>query len=187
NSSLSKKIKHQVELIHYDYHIRALKLEYFRHTSNEYQGQLMKQICQSKYEQETSEQEYEFLKQQIAHYSLPSQSLACSNIFHSPLFNSIQNIPLREELIQKCKDAAEQGRNNLFNIYLKSAEDQRQEYKKKHEANVKKMDASQHTLNNNEKLSSTLVQLINERCNKISERIQCIYKHKRESFQLKSN
>ncbi|CAM4846495.1 unnamed protein product [Rotaria magnacalcarata] len=187
NSSLSKKIKHQVELIHYDYHIRALKLEYFRHTSNEYQGQLMKQICQSKYEQETSEQEYEFLKQQIAYYSLPSQSLACSNIFHSPLFNSIQNIPLREELIQKCKDAAEQGRNNLFNIYLKSAEDQRQEYKKKHEANVKKMDASQHTLNNNEKLSSTLVQLINERCNKISERIQCIYKHKRESFQLKSN
>ncbi|CAF1590425.1 unnamed protein product [Rotaria magnacalcarata] len=187
NSSLSKKIKHQVELIHYDYHIRALKLEYFQHKPNEYQRQLMKQICQSKYEQETSEQEYEFLKQQIAYYSLPSQSLACSNIFHSPLFNSIQNIPLREELIQKCKDAAEQGRNNLFNIYLKSAEDQRQEYKKKHEANIKKMDASQHTLNNNEKLSSTLVQLINERCNKISERIQCIYKHKRESFQLKSN
>ncbi|CAF5171404.1 unnamed protein product [Rotaria magnacalcarata] len=187
NSSLSKKIKHQVELIHYDYHIRALKLEYFQHKPNEYQGQLMKQICQSKYEQETSEQEYEFLKQQIAYYSLPSQSLACSNIFHSPLFNSIQNIPLREELIQKCKDAAEQGRNNLFNIYLKSAEDQRQEYKKKHEANIKKMDASQHTLNNNEKLSSTLVQLINERCNKISERIQCIYKHKCESFQLKSN
>ncbi|CAF2015042.1 unnamed protein product [Rotaria magnacalcarata] len=187
NSSLSKKIKHQVELIHYDYHIRALKLEYFQHKPNEYQGQLMKQICQSKYEQETSEQEYEFLKQQIAYYSLPSQSLACSNIFHSPLFNSIQNIPLREELIQKCKDAAEQGRNNLFNIYLKSAEDQRQEYKKKHEANIKKMDASQHTLNNNEKLSSTLVQLINERCNKISQRIQCIYKYKRESFQSKSN
>ncbi|CAF4616110.1 unnamed protein product, partial [Rotaria magnacalcarata] len=86
--------KHQVELIHYDYHIRALKLEYFQHKPNEYQGQLMKQICQSKYEQETSEQEYEFLKQQIAYYSLPSQSLACSNIFHSPLFNSIQNIPL---------------------------------------------------------------------------------------------
>ncbi|CAF1548281.1 unnamed protein product [Rotaria magnacalcarata] len=29
NSSLSKKIEHQVELIHYDYPIRALKLEYF--------------------------------------------------------------------------------------------------------------------------------------------------------------
>ncbi|CAF4371150.1 unnamed protein product, partial [Rotaria magnacalcarata] len=62
----------------------------------------MAEICQSKYEQETSEQEYEFLKQKITYYNLPSQSLTCSNIFNDPLFNSIQNIPLREELIQKC-------------------------------------------------------------------------------------
>ncbi|CAM2725379.1 unnamed protein product, partial [Rotaria socialis] len=63
NPSLSKKIEHQVELIHYEYHIRALKLEYFQHKPNEYQKQLMIQICQSQYEQETSEQEYELLKQ----------------------------------------------------------------------------------------------------------------------------
>ncbi|CAF2053396.1 unnamed protein product, partial [Rotaria magnacalcarata] len=37
NSSLNKKIEHQVELIHYDYHIRALKSEYFRHKPNQYQ------------------------------------------------------------------------------------------------------------------------------------------------------
>ncbi|CAF1661591.1 unnamed protein product [Rotaria magnacalcarata] len=187
NSSLSKKIKHQVDLIHYDYHIRALKLEYFQHKPNEYQGQLMKQICQSKYEQETSEQEYEFLKQQIAYYNLPSQSFECSPISHHPFIDSIQNLFVREALKKQFKEVAIQSRITLFNIYLKSAEDQREEYQKKHEANVKKMDASQHTLNNNEKLSSTLVQLINERCNKISERIQCIYKHKRESFQSKSN
>ncbi|CAM4898202.1 unnamed protein product [Rotaria socialis] len=48
NSSLSKKIEHQVELIHYDYYIRTLELEYFQHKSNEYQKQLMKQICQNK-------------------------------------------------------------------------------------------------------------------------------------------
>ncbi|CAF2178521.1 unnamed protein product [Rotaria magnacalcarata] len=60
NSSLHKKIEHQVELIYYDYHIRALKLEYFQLQPNQYKKQLMKQICQSKYEQETSEQEYEF-------------------------------------------------------------------------------------------------------------------------------
>ncbi|CAF4587571.1 unnamed protein product, partial [Rotaria magnacalcarata] len=68
-----------------------------------------------------------------------------------------------------------------------SAEDQREEYKKKHEASVKKMDASQRTLNENEKLSLTLVQLINARCNKISERIQSIYKFKFENFLSKSN
>ncbi|CAF1284744.1 unnamed protein product [Rotaria magnacalcarata] len=38
NSSFSKKIEHQVELIHYDYHIRALELGYFQHKPNEYQA-----------------------------------------------------------------------------------------------------------------------------------------------------
>ena len=36
NDSLHKKIEHQVELIHYDYHIRALKLEYFQQQPNQY-------------------------------------------------------------------------------------------------------------------------------------------------------
>ncbi|CAF1518041.1 unnamed protein product, partial [Rotaria magnacalcarata] len=169
NASLYKKIQHQVALIHYDYHIRALKLEYLRHKPNEYQKQLMIQICQSKYEQETSEHEYEFLKQQIAYYNLPSQSFECSTISHHPSIDSIQNVTIREALMKQFKEVAIQSRNKLFNLYLESAEDQREEYKKKHEANVMKMDASLHTLNNNEKLSSALVQLINERCNKISE------------------
>jgi hypothetical protein len=35
--SLRMKIEHQIELIYYDYHIRALKLEYYRHQPNGYQ------------------------------------------------------------------------------------------------------------------------------------------------------
>ncbi|CAF4976418.1 unnamed protein product [Rotaria magnacalcarata] len=147
----------------------------------------MKQICQSKYEQETSEHEYEFLEQQIAYYNLPSQSFECSTISHHPSIDSIQNLTIREALMKQFKEVAIQSRNALFNLYLESAEDQREEYQKKHEASVKKMDASQRTLNENEKLSSTLVQLINERCNKISERIQSIYKFKLENFLSKSN
>ncbi|CAF4531987.1 unnamed protein product [Rotaria socialis] len=139
NASLYKKIQHQVALIHYDYHIRALKLEYLRHKPNEYQ-----------------------------------------------VFDSIQNLTVQEALKKQFKEVAIQSRNKLFNLYLESAEDQREEYKKKHEANVMKMDASLHTLNNNEKLSSTFLQLINERCNKISERIKCIYKFKSESIPSKS-
>jgi len=140
----------------------------------------MIQICESKYEQETSEQEYEFLKQQIAFYNLPSQSFECSKIFQHLPIDSIQNLTVRELLMKQLTEVAIQSRNSLFNIYLESAEDQREEYKTKHEANVKKMDASQHTLDNNEKLSSTFIQLIHERCNKISERIRCIYKFKSE-------
>ena len=34
---LRMEVEHRVELVHYDYRIRALKLEYFRHQPNEYQ------------------------------------------------------------------------------------------------------------------------------------------------------
>jgi H2-forming N5,N10-methylenetetrahydromethanopterin dehydrogenase-like enzyme len=146
----------------------------------------MKQICQSKYEQETSQHEYEFLKQQIAYYNLPSQSFECSTISHHPVMDSIQNVTVQEALRKQFKEVAIQSRIALFNMYLKSAEDQREEYKNKHKANVKKINESQYTLNKNEKLSSTLVQLINERCIKISERIRCIYKLKSESIPAKS-
>ncbi|CAF3084477.1 unnamed protein product, partial [Rotaria sp. Silwood2] len=47
------EIEHKIELVHSDYHIQALKLEYDRHNPNEYQKKIFKQLCRSKYEQET--------------------------------------------------------------------------------------------------------------------------------------
>jgi hypothetical protein len=145
----------------------------------------MNEVCQSQYEQETTEQELNFLKKQIAYYNLPGQSFqCCSSIAHSPFIDSIENSIVRQELFKQFKEIAEQSRAALFNVYLKSAEDQRKEYKKKYEADVKKMFLSQRSLNDKEKISSMMIQLINQRCQKINERIKCIYKFKTESFNL---
>jgi hypothetical protein len=144
----------------------------------------MNEVCQSQYEQETTEQELNFLKQQINYYNLPSQSFQCSSIAHSPLIDSIENPILRQELFEQFKQIAEQSRTTLFNVYLKSAEDQRQEYKTKHETNVMKMCSDYHQLidDHTRKIPQIMIQLINRRCQKISERIKCIYKFKTESF-----
>jgi hypothetical protein len=146
----------------------------------------MKEICQSKYEQETTEQEVHSLKKQIAYYNSSSQSFDCSSIVHNPLIDSIQNQEIRQELFRQYKEVAKQSRTALFNIYLKSAEDQREEYMKKYEANIKKMFSSRHSLDDKEKISSLMIHLIDERCNKISERIKCIYKFKVQSILSKS-
>jgi hypothetical protein len=64
-------------------------------------------------------------------------------------------------------------------MYLKSAEKERQEYRKKHEDNIKKMwYIHHHPIDQNQTISSIMIQLINQRCQKIDERIQCIYKYK---------
>ena len=146
----------------------------------------MKQVCQSKYEQETSEQEYHFLKQQIAYYNLPSQSFECSSIAQSLTIDSIQNATIRQQLFKQFKEIAEQSRAALFNFYLQSAEDQREEYKKKYDADTQKLYLSKESSNEKEKISSIMIHLIEERCNKIGERIEYIYKFKAQSFLMKS-
>ena len=141
----------------------------------------MKQMCQSNYERETSEQEYRFVQQQIDYYNSPLQSFEFSPIAHSPLIDSIEDRNVRQELFQRYKNIAEQSRAALFHVYLKSAEDQRAEYREKYENNLKKMISIDHG-----KLTPTMMQLINQRCNKISERIRCIYKFKVQSRFSKS-
>lgn len=141
----------------------------------------MKKICQSNYERETSEQEYRFVQQQIQWYNSPIGSFQFSPIAHSPLIDSVDDRHVRQELFKQYKDIAEQSRVALFNVYLKSTEDQRKDYKEIYENDFKKMIS-----NNHEKLTPTMVQLISERCHKISERIHCIYQFKVQSLLSKS-
>ncbi len=148
----------------------------------------MKEICHSKYEQETSEQEYHFLKYQMNYYNnSTNQSFECSPLAQSTklLLDSIQNVDIRQELFQQFKETAEQSRNNLFQVYMKSAEEQRQEYAKKYEENIKKMwSVHRHPIDKNQTISRIMVQLIDQRIQKMSERIQNIYKFKAKSFDL---
>ena len=98
----------------------------------------MNQVCQSKYEHELTEQEYHSLKQKIIYYNLPNQSFECSPIANCPLIDSIEHSAIRQELFKQYEGVAEQSRIALFNVYLRSAEDQRKEYRKKYEDDMKK-------------------------------------------------
>ena len=128
----------------------------------------MHRICRSKYEQETTEQEHEFLQKQIAHYRLSNHSYAASSLCHSPLIDSIENPFARQALQQQFQQVAEQSRVALFSLYLKTAEDQREEYKKKYETDINEMQSNQHSDDHTQKLSPIMIQLINERCEKNS-------------------
>jgi hypothetical protein len=141
----------------------------------------MKQLCQSKYEHEITEQEYHLLKQQINYYNSPSQSFTCSPIAQSTLIASIQNADIRQQLFNQYKEIPVQSRVAFFNLNLETAEEQREEYQKKYEDNVKKMWSNYYSLDDNQKMPWIMIQLINQRCHKIGERIKHIYKFKTQS------
>ncbi|CAF1411339.1 unnamed protein product [Rotaria sordida] len=186
-SSFRMEIEHKIELIHYDYYIQALKLEYYRHDPNVYQKNIMKQLCSSKYEQELTKQEFDLLQQQINYYNSPCQSFECSSLSQSELINSIQDSNIRQELFNQYKTIAVQSRLDIFNLYMKSAKSQMDECKKKFDANMKKLWHDQHSSSDNEKLSALMINLIEQRCNKIGDRIRCIYIFKVKSICVKHN
>ena len=143
----------------------------------------MKQICQSKYKQETAEQEYQLLNQQIADCYLPSQSFENSPMAQSLNIDSVSDVNLRQQLFNQYKGIAVQSRAKLFHINMTSAQAQREEYTKKYEESVQKMWSDYQSSNDNQKLSSAMIQLINQCCDKIGERIKCVYKFKAQSIQ----
>jgi hypothetical protein len=148
----------------------------------------MNQICRSKYAQELTEQEYQLLEKQIAYYNSTSQSYASSSsLAHDPILDSIQNATIRQALYQQFKDIAEQSSTSLFDVYMKSAENQRQEYKKKYDDNVNKIFLTLDSSNDQKHLTPIMICLINERCMKIGQHIKCIYQYKQQSMLLKSN
>ena len=122
------------------------------------------------------------LRKQITYYHLPSQAYDSSSLSHSSLIDSIENLSIRQALQHQFKQIAERTRANLLNLYLKTAEDQREAYKKKYQTDINQMWFIQRSADHTEKLTPIMIQLINERCKKISERILCIYKFKTVSI-----
>jgi len=147
----------------------------------------MKEMCRTRCEQETTEQAYNLLKQQITYYNSSNRLSECCSFLTQPILKSIDSLPnidIRQRLFNQYQEAFTKFKTNLFQLYMKSAEDERQEYKKKYEDARKKMWSNQEQSfdnNNNKRLSQTMIQLICQRCEVISQRIKCLYEFKMQS------
>ncbi|CAF5095230.1 unnamed protein product, partial [Rotaria sp. Silwood1] len=100
-----KEIEHEIKLITYDYQIEAIKQEFNRQNSTEYQKKLMKQLCLKRDEKETTEQELKFLQERIDHFNAPDQSFE-----HSAIIDSIENVEIRQLLQQQWRKIIEQAK-----------------------------------------------------------------------------
>lgn len=142
----------------------------------------MKQICQSKYSQELTEQEYHLLKQKIAFFNSSLKSFDYSSMAKSILCYPIEDPQIRQNYYEQFKFTCEKIRADLFAIYMEFAEQERREYKEIYDKHVNKYLLCEHSIREQEELSPDMLRLIHERSAKISQRILCIYKVKKQSF-----
>ncbi|CAF3956267.1 unnamed protein product [Rotaria sp. Silwood1] len=175
-----KEIEHKIKLVTYDYQIEAIKQEFNRQNSTEYQKKLMKQLCLKRDEKETTEQELKFLQERIDHFNAPDQSFE-----HSAIIDSIENIEIRQQLQQQYRKIIQQAKTDFYMLSLQTAEEQRTRARLNYDNEVNKMYSIHHNAFDFTILPLKMIDLIQERCRMIGERIQSVYNYKIECFHLK--
>ena len=146
----------------------------------------MKALCRIKYQQTMADNELRRLQQHIAHYSSPAQSFDCSFMCPVAFIDSIQKMEMRQQLLAECRSLAEQSRTAMFALTMETAEAEKNDYKKKYDEMLKTMWSERHVSPANEKMSIQMIDLIEKRCKKIDERIECIYKFKNATLTFDS-
>lgn len=148
----------------------------------------MNQACRRQYDQETSEQGYQLLRQQIHHrQTSPNHAFECSPLGRSTtrLLGSIPDTDRRQQIFQQYKNLVEQARDELFQVDIKFLDEARKELRMKYEEIIKTMwTAHRHPKDQIQTISSLMIQMITQRCEKISERIRCMYKFNAQSILL---
>ncbi|CAF2132534.1 unnamed protein product, partial [Rotaria magnacalcarata] len=171
-----KEIQYEIKIITYDYQIEAIKQEFHRQNPSEYQKKLMEQSCLKRDEKETAEQELKYLQERIDHFNASDQSFE-----HSAIIDSIENVEIR----QQWRKIIEQAKANFCMLSFKIAEDQRSRANLNYDNQVNKMYSIHDNASDFTILPLKMIDLINEHCRMIGERIQSVYNYKIECFRLK--
>ncbi|CAF2014831.1 unnamed protein product, partial [Rotaria magnacalcarata] len=175
-----KEIEHEIKLITYDYQIEAIKQEFHRQNPTEYQKKLIEQSCLKRDEKETAEQELKYLQERIDHFNASDQSFE-----HSTIIDSIENVEIRQQLQQQWRKIIEQTKADFCMLSLKIAEEQRNRAELNYDNQVNKMYSIHDNASDFTILPLKMIDLINEHCRMIGERIQSVYNYKIECFRLK--
>ncbi|CAF1083685.1 unnamed protein product [Didymodactylos carnosus] len=165
------EMEHKVTLVHHDYNDRVLESEYLQQKPSKHQKQIARRLCQAKYKQETSKQEYNLLKTRISNYDRSKASGS-----HNELFDSIDDPTAREQqFYNRYRQVIQKSNDEMISLYLSSAEAQMQYYQKHFNDELKRIWEEQRTARITEKLTVAMLHLIEQRYNNISDRVKCVY------------
>jgi hypothetical protein len=147
----------------------------------------MTHLCKLKRHQELTKYEVNLLKEKISTY-LPSHPFEReSSITQSSLIDRISTPKIRQQLYTQYKNVAEQARNNMMTVYMKCAEEQKQQCQIQYDMKLKEIYDIEKTLPSYQRLTKTMWDLIEHILANMSARIECLYKFKRQLFHLKLN
>ncbi|CAF4845295.1 unnamed protein product [Rotaria socialis] len=176
----------QISLVQYHYTDAVLKRQYLIEHPNENQIQIFKGLCKLKYEEAITKYHFNSLKQCIPeHFTL--NSTRNQLIGKSSVIDSIQDANMRKKLSKHYIQIVEQAKADIMILARDTAERQMRQYQKQYDMEMNQMWQHEKIIPTDQRLTSTMIDLMGKRLVNIDARTEYIYKCKAQLFQVKTN
>lgn len=140
---------------------------------------MFKQLCCSKYRQELSEHELQSIQQEVNDAKSFDLAYISLSKFEFKFLDTIDDSAVKDKLFKEYYHVAQKARDEILKLCVRLAEKLRDEHRDSFNVGIKHMWSYRNLAPADEKIPFVMIQLIEQRCQKISERIQCIYKLKK--------
>ncbi|CAF5193258.1 unnamed protein product [Rotaria magnacalcarata] len=176
----------QISLVQYHYTDAVLKRQYLIENPNENQIQLFKRLCKFKYEEAITKYHFNLLKQcNPEHFTL--NSIRNQLIGKSSVIDSIQDVTVRKKLSKHYIEVAEQAKTVIIILARDTAERQMHQYQTQYNMEMNRVWQYEKTLPPDQRLTPTMIHVMEKRLANIDARLEYIYKCKAQLFQLNTN
>ncbi|CAF2087086.1 unnamed protein product [Rotaria magnacalcarata] len=193
--TIEKFIQHEFMSQHIEYHCQiTLVLYHFideilkRHFSNENpnikQKELLKRLCKYKYEETITKYEFNLFKNQIPEHCL-SNSVQNQHRANSSLVATAHSAMIQEKFFKQYVEVESHTSTNKVTISLDLIKQHMHQCQKQFNKEFEHMWHNQKTLSPDQRLTSTMVHLIDQRLANIDARLECIYKLKAQLLKIK--
>ncbi|CAF2064739.1 unnamed protein product, partial [Rotaria magnacalcarata] len=165
----------RIALVQYHYVDEILKRQYWIENPNENQIQLFKRFCKLKYEEAITKYHFNSLKQCIpVHLAL--NSFQNQLVGKPSIIDSIQDITVRKKLSKHYIEVAEQAKADIMILARDTAEGQMRQYQKQYNMEMNQVWQHEKMLPLVQRLTPTMIHLMEKRLANIDARLEFIYK-----------
>ncbi|CAF3999887.1 unnamed protein product, partial [Adineta steineri] len=129
------------------------------------------------YKQDVTREEVQLVKQRISHYNNSPRSKL--QISHPTFITTITKQDFQQQIINQLTNAVEQAKDDMLNLYVKTAEIQMEHYSKPYyDKELEKIYVERNSLPIDQKLTTIMRNLLEQRADNRKERIKYVNEFK---------
>lgn len=167
-------IERQISQVEYEFKDRLIELEFYEQSPTTYQIEVFQNIAKLKLDKETAKMSVAILKQRLAYNHLPS-SFESLRIPEPISLSTIENETIRQRLNERYHKVIQRAKSDMLNVYIATEQVKADEAVKKFDQDYEEMKYFLRSGPTHEKLTPTMLTLLQKRLKYTNEHIIHLY------------